>query len=216
MLLKKCELVSNRVPGSKAAMNLARSEIRGYIAEFGIFQLFITLNPSSLHSPVFQIFYGDKEVDLNVQAPKMPNAKTRAVRVADDPVAASDYFHFHLHAVFRYLLGWDFKTQRSSDEGGLFGPLAAFYVVKEHTMRGQLHGHALIWLKGGLNPRQLRERLKAETTFRQRYLAFLDAIVQHHLPDVEALREHSAQLDASDAEGSRNPRQERPPDPSSP
>ncbi|KAE8216207.1 hypothetical protein CF319_g8945, partial [Tilletia indica] len=182
-LLKKCELISTRVPGSKAAMNLARAEIRSYIAEFGIFQLFLTLNPNPLHSPVFQIFYGDGSVKLDIPIPVLPSAHERAARVADDPVSASDYFHFHVQAVFQYLLGWDLTAKRSTPEGGLFGHLAAFYMVKEHTMRGQLHGHILIWLQGGLNPQRLRDRLKADNEFQTRYLRFMDTVIQHHLPD---------------------------------
>ncbi|KAK0524600.1 hypothetical protein OC835_005872 [Tilletia horrida] len=151
-LLKQCQLISRNVPGSKAAMSRARADIRGYIGEFGVFHIFLTLNPSPTHSPVFQVFYGDARVNLNVNVPTMPSADERAKRVADDPVAASDYFHFHVAAIFQYLFGWDQKSRRSLPDGGIFGALEAFYMVKEHTMRGQLHGHALIWLKHALNP----------------------------------------------------------------
>ncbi|KAE8238053.1 hypothetical protein A4X13_0g8535, partial [Tilletia indica] len=208
-LLKKCELVSVRVPGSKAAMNLARAEIRSYIGEHGIFQLFLTLNPSPLHSPVFQVFFGDTGINLNIPVPMDLSAHERSVRVADDPVAASDYFHFHVHAVFKYLFGWDFTLKQSTPQGGLLGQLAAFYMVKEHTMRGQLHGHILIWLKGGLNPDRLREKLRADTAFQERYMRFMDSLIQHHLPDA-GTPPSTVRNDTT-----RKPRQERPPDPSS-
>ncbi|KAE8222285.1 hypothetical protein CF319_g4493 [Tilletia indica] len=208
-LLKKCELVSVRVPGSKAAMNLARAEIRSYIGEHGIFQLFLTLNPSPLHSPVFQVFFGDTGMNLNIPVPMDLSAHERSVRVADDPVAASDYFHFHVHAVFKYLFGWDFKLKQSTPQGGLLGHLAAFYMVKEHTMRGQLHGHILIWLQGGLNPDRLRDKLRADAAFQERYMRFMDSLIQHHLPAAVP----SSATGPSDT--TRKPRQERPPDPTS-
>ncbi|KAE8220859.1 hypothetical protein CF319_g5685 [Tilletia indica] len=215
-LLKKCELVSVRVPGSKAAMNLARAEIRSYIAQHGIFHLFLTLNPSPLHSPTFHIFYGDKAINLDLPTPPLPAAHERGVRVADDPVAASDYFHFHMSAVMQYLLGWDFEKGKSTTEGGLFGRIAAFYMVKEHTMRGQLHGHCLIWLQGGLNPQPLRQKLARDQHFRERYLAFLDSIVQHHIPETPTTSPDTDSNGSRRDQPARKPRQERPPDPACP
>ncbi|KAE8246482.1 hypothetical protein A4X13_0g5770 [Tilletia indica] len=209
LLLRKCELVSTHVQGSKAAMNRARADIRAYISKFGIFQLFLTLNPSPVHSPVFQVFYGDRSMELDTSTITLPPAAERAARVADDPVAASDFFHFHVAAVFEFLFGWNVRSRTSKPEGGILGRLAAFFMVKEHTMRGQLHGHILIWLEGGLNPSDLRTHLRSDKTFRERYLAFMDDIISHHIPSSDAMdiaEEHDHEKEL------RYPRQERPPD----
>ncbi|KAE8220322.1 hypothetical protein CF319_g6139 [Tilletia indica] len=211
-LLSQCDFVSKKVPGSRAMMNQARADIRGYVGEFGIFHLFLTLNPSPVHSPVFQIFFGDTTTKLELRAPAMPNSNERGLRVADDPVAATDYFHFHIHAVFKFLFGWDAKTRASTADGGILGSLAAFYLVKEHTMRGQLHGHSLIWLKGGLNPSKLRERMKGDGEFQQRYLDFFDSIIQHHIPPASTVGGAAT----SDTSHTRFPRQECPPNPDDP
>ncbi|KAE8231451.1 hypothetical protein CF326_g3538 [Tilletia indica] len=208
-LLKKCELVSSRVPGSKAIMTRARTDIRAYVGKFGIFQLFLTLNPGPSHSPVFQIFFGDESVTLDTRNPTLPSSKARAARVADDPVAASDYFHFHIFAVFQYLLGWDIRKRRSSPEGGILGRLSAFYLVKEHSMRGQLHCHCLLWLEGGLNPSVLRERMQADAGFQERYFQFFDQILQHGYPTTDDKQSEPEPT-------KRKPRQERPPLPSDP
>ncbi|KAE8250215.1 hypothetical protein A4X13_0g4891 [Tilletia indica] len=205
-LLKKCELVSANVPGSKAVMTRARADIRAYIGKFGIFQLFLTLNPGPSHSPVFQIFFGDQSVTLDTRSPTLPTSKARAARVADDPVAASDYFHFHINAVFQYLLGWDIRKRKSTPKGGLFGHVAAFYLVKEHSMRGQLHCHSLIWLKGGVNPATLRARMHDDEEFRDRYLQFFDSLLMHGYPDSDVQQEGPQPTH-------RKPRQERPPHP---
>ncbi|KAE8229484.1 hypothetical protein CF326_g5548 [Tilletia indica] len=181
-LLDKCNLVSAKVPGSRAVMNRARSDIRAMIGHFGIFQLFLTINPSATHSPVFHIFYGDRTVKLDTSRPNLPNSKERAIRVADDPVAGSDYFHFHLSALLQYLLGWDIRKKESLQHGGLFGRMAGFFLVKEHTMRGQLHCHCLIWLDGGMNPDILREKMTDDDEFRDRYLRFFDGIITHGYP----------------------------------
>ncbi|KAE8190825.1 hypothetical protein CF336_g5133 [Tilletia laevis] len=208
-LLKKCELVSANVPGSKAVMTRARADIRAYIGRYGIFQLFLTLNPGPSHSPVFQIFFGGRSVTLNGRTPPLPGSKVRASRVADDPVAASDYFHFHIYAVFQYLLGWDIRKNRSSATGGLFGRLAAFYLVKEHSMRGQLHCHSLIWLEGGLNPSNLRARMQTDEEFQTRYLQFFDELLHHGYPSTDVRQEGPQST-------GRKPRQELPPRPSDP
>ncbi|KAE8250834.1 hypothetical protein A4X13_0g4339 [Tilletia indica] len=181
-LLNKCNLVSAKVPGSRAIMNRARSDIRAMIGHFGIFQLFLTVNPSATHSPVFHIFYGDQTIKLDTSRPTLPPSKERAIRVADDPVAGSDYFHFHLSALLQYLLGWDIRQKRSLEHGGLFGRMAGFFLVKEHTMRGQLHCHCLIWLEGGMNPDVLRGKMKDDDEFRDRYLRFFDDIITHGYP----------------------------------
>ncbi|CAD7062859.1 unnamed protein product [Tilletia caries] len=218
-LLKKCELISVKVPGSKAIMNRARADIRSYVGEHGIFQLFLTLNPRPEHAPSFQIFFGDTTVELNLRAPQMPPHSTRAIRVADDPVAAAGYFHFQVAAIFQYLFGWDIRSKASTPEGGILGRLSAFFLVKEHTMRGQLHGHALLWLEGGLNPGNLRRKLHQDEEFQSRYLAFMDDIIHHHLPDApddeDVIMAEVGEGDHSRSPSNlkRDPRQEMPPSP---
>ncbi|KAE8195384.1 hypothetical protein CF335_g5110 [Tilletia laevis] len=218
-LLKKCELISVKVPGSKAIMNRARADIRSYVGEHGIFQLFLTLNPRPEHAPSFQIFFGDTTVELNLRAPQMPPHSTRAIRVADDPVAAAGYFHFQVAAIFQYLFGWDIRSKASTPEGGILGRLSAFFLVKEHTMRGQLHGHALLWLEGGLNPGDLRRKLHQDEEFQSRYLAFMDDIIHHHLPDApddeDVIMAEVGEGDHSRSPSNlkRDPRQEMPPSP---
>ncbi|KAE8249863.1 hypothetical protein A4X13_0g5047 [Tilletia indica] len=58
--------------------------------------------------------FGDDSTKLELRVPDMPNSHERGLRVADDPVAASDYFHFHIPAVFRFLFGWDMASRESS------------------------------------------------------------------------------------------------------
>ncbi|KAE8221158.1 hypothetical protein CF319_g5436 [Tilletia indica] len=182
-LLDRCSIVNSKVPGSKAIMDLARADIRAMIGHFGIFQLFLTINPTATHSPIFHIFYGDDSVKLDTRAPLLPKANARAIRVADDPVAGSDFFHFHVYAIFQFLFGWDIRRNESTAQGGILGRIAGFFTVKEHNMRGQLHCHSVIWLAGGMNPADLRAKMKTDQEFCDRYLRFFDDIISHgHLP----------------------------------
>ncbi|KAG2742539.1 hypothetical protein P692DRAFT_201890088 [Suillus brevipes Sb2] len=77
-----------------------RNEIRNYF-------VFFTFNPSAANSPIFQVMYGDRTVDLSVHFPCMPSSRTRAVRLAHDPVAAAEFDEFSFKCLFCYLLGWD-------------------------------------------------------------------------------------------------------------
>ncbi|KAE9392547.1 hypothetical protein BT96DRAFT_959311 [Gymnopus androsaceus JB14] len=106
-LLKEVNTVSAKIPGSQASKITLRQEIHSYYAYFGLPQLFLTLNPSAIHNPVFQVIY------------------ECAYRVAKDPVAAADFFKFMIETIFRNLFGWNYKKGQSNENGGIFGHLRA-------------------------------------------------------------------------------------------
>ena len=183
-LLQHVNTISARIPGSEASKIYIRNEIRSYYGYFSLPHLFFTFNPSVAHSPIFQVMFGDHTVDLSERFPRLVSARERAIRLAQDPVATADFFQFSVQCCFKYLLGWDFKKQQLSPEGGLFGRLQAFYGTTEYTERGSLHGHFLLWLKGAANPAETHHRLHDED-FQKRFFAFFEDIIQHHLPDIE-------------------------------
>jgi Helitron helicase-like domain at N-terminus len=154
-LLKHVNTVFARIPGSQAAKIYTRNEIRSYFSEFGLPQLYFTFNPSVTHSPIFQVMVGEQAVDLTKPFPFIIPSKDRALRVAEDPVAAVDFFKFCVSSVFKHLFAWDFKMRKSKESGGILGHLCAFYGTCEFTERGLLHGHFLIWLLGGLDPNDI-------------------------------------------------------------
>lgn len=92
--------------------------------------------------------------------------------------------NFPIQCCFKYLLGWDYKKQQSSLQGGLFGHLQAFYGTTEYTKRGSLHGHFLLWLKGGANPTEIHHQLH-DKDFQKHFFAFFEDIIQHRLPDIK-------------------------------
>ncbi|KAE9390455.1 hypothetical protein BT96DRAFT_833421, partial [Gymnopus androsaceus JB14] len=131
-LLREVNVVSAKIPGSQASKLSVRHEIRSYFGYFGMPHLFFTFNPSAVHSPVFQVIYGDESVDLSDRFPDVLKRRSeRALRVAKDPVAAADFFEFMYVSLFRDLFGWDFDKGRSSEIGGVFGRLHAFYGTAE-------------------------------------------------------------------------------------
>ena len=184
-LLKYVNTIAARIPGSHASKILVRNEIRNYFGYFGLPQLFFTFNPNPAHSPIFQVMYGDLSVDLTSRFPKLVSARERALRLAHDPVAAADFYRFSFECCFQYLLGWDFKKGKSTKEGGIFGHLRAFYGSSEYTERGNLHGHFLLWLDGGLNPADVHRHLSVDVEYQKQFFSFFDDIIWHHLPDIE-------------------------------
>jgi hypothetical protein len=200
-LLRYVNTISEKIPGSYASKISTRADIRNFFSYFGLAHLFVTFTPSPLHSPVFQVMYGDKTIDLSSRFPKIPPSSERARRLAHDPVAAADFFEFSVKTLFESLLGWDFSKRQSSETGGIWGRLRAFYGTTEYTERGSLHGHFLIWLEGAGNPSDIHGRLNQSTEYQSRFFDFFESIIHHHLPDVE-----SQAVDSH-----YNPRIERPP-----
>ncbi|KAG1860597.1 hypothetical protein C8R48DRAFT_636149, partial [Suillus tomentosus] len=125
-LLSKVNTVAARIPGSQAAKIHIRNEIRSYFGYFGVPQLYFTCNPNATHSPIFQVMCGDETVDLTQRYPILVSARERAIRLARDPVAASDFFQFCVRALFMHLFGWDFEAATSTSTGGILGHLEAF------------------------------------------------------------------------------------------
>ncbi|KIK31881.1 hypothetical protein CY34DRAFT_29284, partial [Suillus luteus UH-Slu-Lm8-n1] len=130
-LLNQVNTVAARIPGSQSAKMFVRNEIRSYFGFFGMPHIFFTCNPNASHSPIFQLMYGDNSVDLTQQYPCLVPARERAIRLARDPVAAADFFHFSVTCIFTHLFGWDFDCQSSTERGGILGHLEAFYGTNE-------------------------------------------------------------------------------------
>lgn len=207
ILLREVNAVSKRIPGSMGSKLYARNEIRAYMAYFGLPHLYITLNPNPSHSPIFQVIWGDETVDLDARFPDLVDAAERGIRLASDPVAGADFFQFSLDCFLTHLMGWDKVQNCSSANGGIFGMLRAYYGSAEFTDRGNLHGHFLLWLDGGLNPSDVHAKMRADTDgqWTQRFFNFFDDIIKHSLPDT-----------GDTVDPTFEPRVQRPPDPSDP
>ncbi|KAG8971978.1 hypothetical protein FRC05_010513 [Tulasnella sp. 425] len=162
-LLNRVNSIASHIPGSQAAKLQDRNKIRSYMGLFGLPPIFFTMNTNAAHSPLFQVFFGDKYVDLSERYPVLVSASERAMRLAKDPVAAADFFNFCVTKFFEYMLGWDYKANRSNSEGGILGKVRAFFGTCEYTERANLHGHFLIWL---IQPRSQRVTLQVNLIVR--------------------------------------------------
>ncbi|KIJ25886.1 hypothetical protein M422DRAFT_192912, partial [Sphaerobolus stellatus SS14] len=130
-LLHNVNTIAAKIPGSQASKVLLRNEIRSYTSLFGLPHIYLTMNPNPVHSPLFQVMFGDKKVDLTSRFPFLVEGAERARRLARDPVAAADFFQFSIDMFLEHLLGWNSKLRKSSEKGGLFGHIRAYYGTTE-------------------------------------------------------------------------------------
>ena len=89
-----------QIVGGKIGFDEARSVMRGHgngmLLAFGPAHIFMTINWSDLSNLLVLYFLGFK-VDLNVSAADLPvdlpSLRERAVRLAQNPIAAARFFH---------------------------------------------------------------------------------------------------------------------------
>ena len=64
-LLQQIKIISAHIPGSEASKIQVCNKIRSYFGLFGLPHIHLTLNPCAAHSPIFQVMFGDKNVNLS-------------------------------------------------------------------------------------------------------------------------------------------------------
>jgi hypothetical protein len=131
-LLNQVNTIAARIPGSQSSKIFIRNDIRSYFGYFGVPHVFFTCNPNPAHSPLFQVMFGDYSIDLTQCFPCLVPSREHAIRLAQDPVAAADFFQFSVKAIFMHLFGWDFDTATSTEHGGILGHIEAFYSTSVH------------------------------------------------------------------------------------
>ena len=97
--MQQVNIVSAHIPCSEASKLQTHNKIRSYYGLFGLPHIYLTLNHCPAHSPIFQVIFGDELVDLSLCYPTLVNSMERALRLAKDPVAASDFFDFSINTI---------------------------------------------------------------------------------------------------------------------
>ncbi|KAJ7513269.1 hypothetical protein B0H11DRAFT_1649376, partial [Mycena galericulata] len=90
-----------------------------------------------------------------------------------------------MKAFISTLLGYD--PEHKNLEGGILGVVKAYYGCVEAQGRGTLHCHMLVWVEGGLNPNEIKQRVlgtdPSDIEFGKRLLAFLDDTISNFIPE---------------------------------
>ncbi|THV00423.1 hypothetical protein K435DRAFT_657218, partial [Dendrothele bispora CBS 962.96] len=105
--------------------------------------------------------------------------------LSGNPFVGADFFDSYICAFVKILLGYDPENPRK--EGGLLGKVKAYYGCVEAQGRGSLHCHMLVWLEGGLNPNEIRERVlsQSHSDFTERLVRYLDDVISTDIPEVD-------------------------------
>ena len=79
-----------------------------------------------------------------------------------------------MKAFISSLLSYD--PDQHNLEGGILGVVNGYYGCVEAQGRGTLHCHMIVWLEGGLNPNEIKDRVlrDGDTVFQNRLIVFLD------------------------------------------
>ncbi|KAJ7779476.1 hypothetical protein DFH07DRAFT_730338, partial [Mycena maculata] len=112
----------------------------------------------------------------------MRNRPDQSILIAQEPAVAARFFNIYIKA-FIAALGYD--PTHLDTEGGILGVVSAYYGCVEAQGRGTLHCHMMIWVEGGLNPNEIKERALengGNVDFQQRLMAFLEDTICNSLP----------------------------------
>lgn len=175
-----------RVVGSDAQRYQFRSRIWSTSVALGPPAVWMTINPSDLHDPIAQIFAGE-DIDLDAfTATEGPDKAKRASNIAQDPWAASKFFHFIVDTVLHTLFQVKVTGGHRMESGmGVLGEIAAYFGTVESQGRGTLHLHILIYLKHAPSSSDMRDLLTTDH-FRGRIKQYIDANVRAYTTGLDS------------------------------
>ncbi|KAJ3539217.1 hypothetical protein NM688_g6398 [Phlebia brevispora] len=182
-LMREVRLVTGNVPGTPASKLNMRNEIRATMTELGPPSFYLTLNPADLYNPLVQFLAGN-EIDIDrLSRDDIWSQWNQSVLVAKNPVVAAQFFDICMRAFIDSILRFSPKPPHEGAEGGILGHVRAYYGCVESQGRGTLHCHMVVWIEGGLDPHQIRDRVLAgDNEFAHRLIQFLDGTISNEIP----------------------------------
>ena len=181
-LMQEVKVITSHVPGSSASKIAMQNEIRGLMMEKGLPSFYVTINPADVFNPLVKFLAGS-EIDIdNLLPDQVPEYWEQSKLIAKNPTVAAKFFNIYMKAFIYALLGFD--PQQRNIEGGILGVVKAYYGCVEAQGHGTLHCHMMIWVEGGLNPNEIKDRvLDGDTEFKDWLLMFLDDTISNLIPE---------------------------------
>jgi hypothetical protein len=165
-VLKDLDPIAGKMHGSTTSKKYMRNEIWSLIAHRGAPVWYITLSPADLNHPIC-IYWADTKDTFE---PQLLDYNKRSILLSRNPTAAARFFHFIVQTFITEVLGVN------TDHRGLYGDTSAYYGTVEQQGRLTLHLHLLLWLRGCLNPQELRDKvLGADSEWRKKLIAWLES-----------------------------------------
>ena len=153
-VIRDLDHIGGKVSGSITSKKYMRNEIWSLIAREGAPLWYITLSPADVKNPI-ALYYADCDETFKpcIRAPE-----ERYRLIASNPVACARFFHFMVQQFIKHVLDVD------ADHPGLYGETSAYYGTVEQQGCLTLHIHLLLWIKGGLTPDEIRDRITDPTS----------------------------------------------------
>jgi helitron helicase-like protein len=165
-LLHDLDAISGRMHGSTTSKKYMRNEIWSLTNHLGSPSWYITLSPADIHHPICIYFAGTREKFT----PEMPCYDDRTRLVCQNPVAGARFFHFMVQTFLEEVLCINKENQQ-----GFYGPTSGYYGTVEQQGRLTLHLHMLLWIKGNLNPEDMRKKiLDGDSVWRKKVIDWLE------------------------------------------
>ncbi|KAI9101696.1 hypothetical protein DFS34DRAFT_426417 [Phlyctochytrium arcticum] len=115
------------------------------------------------------------------------------VQIPSNPVLQAQWYCHNIEVLLRPIFGWDKKSSRPRQAGGIFGTLEPCFFADESQGRLVIHSHGLAWI-GGMPRTDSEWGQKFEIpSFRDAYKVFCQNVFSHELP-VQYLRSCSRRI----------------------
>jgi hypothetical protein len=147
--------------------------------------LWITINPCDPHNPIAQIFAGKQINMAHFFTTVRPNKENHAQNIADDPFAASHFFHFMIRTILQTLFGVVITKFQVKVDIGVLGKVAAYFGTVEFQGWRSLHLHLLVWLRNVPTSDKMQELLKTEE-FDLKVIEYIRANLCAYLPGLDS------------------------------
>ncbi|PPQ76590.1 hypothetical protein CVT24_013026 [Panaeolus cyanescens] len=179
-LLSEINIVTQNVSGTPAAKKKLRNQLRALILQKGLPTFFITLNPADIYNPILSFLSGRQIDPENMQEADIPQYFEQARFIARNPVVTAKFFDMYMRAFFDHLL--TYTDDEDLVENGILGKTDAYYGCVEAQGRGSLHCHMMVWLKGSINPTELKSRILNDDQFCESFIRYLESVIATEVP----------------------------------
>jgi hypothetical protein len=192
-VFKQLRLVGGRLELTDLSRKHQRQMIYSKQINIGLPDLWLTVNPGDVHSPLVLRLAG---LPLNLDAKTgfwqdFPSRIKRQLLAVRNPVAVTLYCNMLMQAIVEGLFGFGRKDKSTHN---IFGePVRSYSFHSEEQDRGTLHYHGFVWLRNRPSPDDFRRMLK-DPAFQQRMLTWLEAHVHKSEPQVMAYLRHQRDL----------------------
>ena len=170
-LFKSLKVVSRGIPGSPLIKGAEIRKLMAMMHTLSTFHIFATINPNDWTNPVI-IKLSTGHGDIDVQLPDFMREINCMKVVSESPDIAAKVFHMIVEAFIREIL------RVGHTDGGIFGHVSAYFLASEGQERGTLHGHMVIWLRGGGTSAGFYKAFRERPGFEQSFRSFYDSIVR--------------------------------------